>query len=170
MKSLLPATALLGLSLAAHGADPVPAPPRTPEPLVQGDRSEIHTLLVQRVRGQRDWLALWNAMGLRATRASAAPQVDFSSEQLLAFFAGDQRSGGVAVSIEGIEARDDRLSLTVRLQLPGAGCVVTTAMSQPYQIVRIDRALPERPIDFRYVIERHACNAASGRPAATTER
>ncbi|HEY3659452.1 MAG TPA: protease complex subunit PrcB family protein [Steroidobacteraceae bacterium] len=155
------AASLLGApgAIAADTGD-LAGPPQ----LVHGERSDIHATLLQRIRSQRDWQTLWNAMGVRATRAEPAPPVDFSREQLIAFFAGDQRSGGVEVTVQGIAAAADRLILTVRLSLPGAGCVVTSALSQPYQIVRIDRSLSERPMEFHYEIEKRDCSG--GRSSA----
>jgi hypothetical protein len=45
---------------------------------------------------------------------------------------------------------------------------VTSALSQPYQIVRIDRSLSERPMEFHYEIEKRDCNrGAAGAPAGT---
>jgi len=151
---------------SAYAADP-PDLAATPQ-LVHGERSEIHATLVQRIRSQRDWLTLWNAMGVRATRTEPAPAVDFSRDQLIAFFAGDQRSGGVEVTVQGIATAADRLILAVRLSLPGSGCIVTSALSQPYQIVRIDRSLSERPMEFHYEIEKRDCSAGRSSAAPTS--
>jgi hypothetical protein len=162
--ALIAASLLSAAGATAADTGDLAGPPQ----LVQGERSDIHATLLQRIRSQREWLALWNAMGVRATRAEPAPTVDFSHDQLIAFFAGDQRSGGVEVTVQGIATAADRLILAVRLSLPGSGCVVTSALSQPYQIVRIDRSLSERPMEFHYEIERRDCNrGAAGAPAGT---
>jgi hypothetical protein len=161
---ILIAASLLGAAGASPAADTGEL--AGPLQLVQGERSEIHATVLQRIRSQRDWLTLWNAMGVRATRAEPAPTVDFSREQLVAFFAGDQRSGGVEVTVQGIATAADRLILAVRLSLPGSGCVVTSALSQPYQVVRIDRSLSERPLEFHYEIEKRDCDRGTGRTPA----
>lgn len=135
-----------------------------PEAVLQGDRSEVHALTIQRVRTTREWTALWSQLGPRVTRAQPPVPFDFSAGQLLAFLAGDQRSGGVEVSVRGIDVLPDRLALRVHFSYPGPGCVVSTALTQPFQVVRIDRSLPERPIEFRYEFERRAC--APGTPPA----
>jgi hypothetical protein len=75
--------------------------------------------------------------------------VDFYTDWVAFYSAGDQSTGGYDASIESIETSSSgaTIYLKTRLESPGANCFVTQSTTKPYTLVRFHKPWP-RP---RYV-------------------
>lgn len=67
----------------------------------------------------------------------APPTVDFGHRSVIVLFMGQQTSGGHAVTAASVVGVGDVLQVTVRLRVPGAGCMTTMALTSPYQVVSV---------------------------------
>ncbi len=52
-------------------------------------------------------------------------------------FAGQQPTGGYTIEVQEVADFGDTRTFSVALTAPGAGCVVTDALTSPYQIIRV---------------------------------
>jgi len=75
------------------------------------------------------------------------PDVDFNIDQLLALFLGERNTGGYSINIESVVELDTQVTINVLEQVPGAGCVVTTALTQPYQFIIMSKI--DKPVIFQ---------------------
>lgn len=64
------------------------------------------------------------------------PTVDFSQESVVAVFSGEHATGGYDISVIKVEDSEERM-VSLKLSAPGGGCVVTQAISAPYQVIKI---------------------------------
>lgn len=67
------------------------------------------------------------------------PYVDFSREMVVAVFLGTRPTGGYAVVIESITRTGTDLDVLSSEGRPGAGCIVSQALTTPYVLVRVPR-------------------------------
>lgn len=73
-----------------------------------------------------------------ARYTSAAPVlVDFAAGKVLLVDMGERSSGGHAIGVVSVAVQPDYVVARVRLTKPGPGCVVTTALTNPWQFVQI---------------------------------
>lgn len=69
----------------------------------------------------------------------ALPQVDFAHEFVVVAAMGVQGTGGYAIEVSGAATDDVGVVVGVKLTVPGKGCVVTQASTQPTDIVKVKR-------------------------------
>lgn len=105
----------------------------------QGFYSGITSELTTVVRDEEAWLALWSKhTGMMLPATTLPPAVDFSRDMVIGIFAGQKPSGGFAININSITgSADGQISVDYSSAVPGAGCVVTMALTSPYQIVTL---------------------------------
>ena len=65
--------------------------------------------------------------------------MDFSREMLIAVAMGTHRSGGFDISVQRITFEDGRFMVTVHASRPPPDAMVGMALTQPLQIVRVER-------------------------------
>jgi len=73
-----------------------------------------------------------------ATYSSATPElIDFTSARVLLVDMGQRNSGGYAIAITSVDVFNDYVTANVVLTKPGTNCMVTQALTNPYQFVVI---------------------------------
>ena len=96
------------------------------------------------VRDQAGWTRLWAEIHAGQTPAEPAPAVDFSQHMLIVAALGTRPTGGFAVKVRGVATRGDLLEVAVLETCPPPGAMVTTALTQPVEVVRVPK-LPQQP-------------------------
>jgi len=96
------------------------------------------------VRDQAGWTRLWAEIHAGQTPAEPAPAVDFSQHMLIVAALGTRPTGGFAVKVRGVATRGGRLEVAVLESCPPPGAMVTTALTQPVEVVRVPK-LPQQP-------------------------
>lgn len=71
------------------------------------------------------------------------PNVDFEEKTVIAVVMGQKPSGGYSVSIKQLEIGKDTIQFMVEEVIPGEKCFVTEALTNPYQIISIDKTQKE---------------------------
>lgn len=85
------------------------------------------------IYSKEEYEKIWKLTG----STEKMPTVDFKKGMVIAVFAGDRPSGGYAISVEKIEDVGKKRVVTVLIEKPGAGCITTQAITNPYQIIRV---------------------------------
>ncbi|BCX04597.1 MAG: hypothetical protein KatS3mg053_2535 [Candidatus Roseilinea sp.] len=97
------------------------------------------------ISSEADWASLQRQLGADLAMQTALPSVDFTQSQLVAVFAGEKPSGGYSVAVREIVESDREIIVYVTLEAPDSSQIVITAITYPYQIVRMPRtSLPAR--------------------------
>jgi len=146
-------------------------------PLAAGEYSGITTLRFEVVRDGSAWSALWSEHG----GAGAPPAVDFSREMVVGLFLGARPTGGYSVDFLRMVVPytlyvggwcppvtdppigapcfgGDPVSgflMDARETVPGPNCVVTTAVTYPFVLVKVPRV--EGPGTYSYVLAARTC-------------
>ena len=64
--------------------------------------------------------------------------VDFSSRRVVLLSLGGRPTGGYSISVEKIEDYGDFIKAAIVIKKPGSNCVVTQALTSPYQFVEVE--------------------------------
>jgi hypothetical protein len=123
--------------------------------------SAVTTAMTAVARDQTEWSVLWAQHsppmppGVGAPDV-APPSVDFSTEIVAAVFLGTRSSGGYTVSVLSVEAEgEDGAVVNWEERAPGAGCIVTTALTQPFVLIAMKRV--EGPVSFSGSVTVYTC-------------
>lgn len=84
---------------------------------------------------QADIVRLWELA--HGTDGAKLPMVDVSKEYVVGVFAGQKPTGGHSVSVASIVDNENVRTVFVTLTKPGEGCMVTEALTNPYQIIAV---------------------------------
>jgi hypothetical protein len=135
---MLSALALLACATRPSGSDGNDSA-QAFETVVSAFHSGISEKRREIVRDQASWTRLWAEIHAGQTPAEPAPTVDFSQHMLVAVALGTRPTGGFAVKVRGVATRGDRLEVAVLETCPPPGAMVTAALTQPVEVVRVSR-------------------------------
>jgi len=93
------------------------------------------------IKTAKEWADLWQAHASLRIPAPPLPAVDFKREMIVAVFAGEKRSGGYGIEIAKIaeDTVKGQLVISFRETQPPPGSMTPQALTQPFDIVRINR-------------------------------
>ena len=77
---------------------------------------------------------------------SPPPEVDFSTNMVVAVFMGEVNTGGYALRIYDIVETESSVVVKMERTEPGPTCIVPQVLTQPYHMIQIARA--EKPVTF----------------------
>jgi hypothetical protein len=106
-------------------------------------------------RTQAEYQKLWYESHASIKPFPPILPVDFKKQMVLAVYMGPQNSGGHSIQILSVGEYDDRVEVTVKKRSPGTGCVVTQAITSPYQIVAVSKV--DKPVNFEIQNESKDC-------------
>ncbi len=89
------------------------------------------------VRSEAGWRDAWATIHRTLVPQPALPAVDFARETVLVVALGERSSGGYDIVVDSVYDMGSELQAVVRRTSPGAGCLVTGALTQPVDAVRI---------------------------------
>jgi hypothetical protein len=87
------------------------------------------------IRDQGTWSQFWSELG-----AGVRPEVDFSRDLVIAVASGERTSGGHDIQVQSVTRAGGELRIEVLETSPGAGCITTTALTQPVDVVVVPGA------------------------------
>ena len=91
----------------------------------------------QVVRSEGEWRAVWAKLHQNVMPQPAVPAIDFGREMVLVAALGGRSSGGYSILVDSVYDAGSTLRAVVRKSSPGAGCIVTAALTQPVDVVRV---------------------------------
>ncbi len=100
--------------------------------IANGTQSEIKKRTNYLITSEEGLTKLWKLIQANAPE----PKVDFTTHAVIAVFAGQKSTGGYGITVKKIEDGNMR-DVIVTLTSPGTNCMVTQAVTTPYQIVTI---------------------------------
>jgi hypothetical protein len=128
--------------------------PSAPQPVYYSRLSDPTRLVI---RDARTFAEFWARAFENPAGAPEVPQVNFADEVVIAAALGVRASGGFEIRVgEVIESRGE-VAVEIISSSPGRGCVVSMALTQPLDIVKVStRAAAYRFIERSVV---HNCSA-----------
>ncbi len=105
--------------------------------LVKGQAGDIHKKKRLVISNKADWETLWHKL---QEKDRTIPRVDFSQSLVLAVFQGKKPNGGHLVSIDHVCRDDQNIAVTVLNKKPKEECLVSSALTYPFHVVKISKA------------------------------
>jgi hypothetical protein len=92
------------------------------------------------IKDAATWEAVWAQAWAQRSVRPALPPVDFSKEVVVLAAMGQRRSGGHLIEVVSVEPGAGGREVTVLERSPGASCLLTGALTQPFTAVRVPSA------------------------------
>jgi hypothetical protein len=103
------------------------------------------------LQNDADYQKLWNEVYMNLDQMPIIPQIDLNKYTVIAVFMGAKNSGGYNISIDKITAIGEKLQVSVVESAPGANCVVTEAISKPYDFVKLKKTGKDITFNTKYI-------------------
>jgi hypothetical protein len=87
------------------------------------------------IRDPGTWSRFWSELG-----AGVMPDLDFSRDLVIAVASGERSTGGHDIQVRRVKRVGGNLRIEVLETSPGAGCLTTTALTQPVDVVVVPAA------------------------------
>jgi len=129
-----PATLVTDVETIAQGAN-------SGHPTAWGGGMEI-------AEDQASWDALWSQHVAGSFPPIAAPAIDFGQYMVIAVFTGTVFHGGVDLAVRSVGVSVTTLEVRTQTTSPGANCLVTWALTQPFHMVRVPKVPNRTAIDW----------------------
>lgn len=115
------------------------------DPLEQGNYSSFHESFEQMITQESDWQEFWEQLHGTMSPSPDIPEIDFENYSVIAVGLGDRPDGSYSVEVDQVRLDDN--SLIVHYNERRSCGMATMAITQPYQVVRIERTTA--PVSFR---------------------
>lgn len=113
------------------------------EPLANGSISTVHERVNYLITSSAQLHDLWSLLHA----SGPVPQVDFSKEEVIAAFAGEEPTTGYGIRIATIKDATKR-TVILTLTRPGVRCVTGQMVTAPYEVVKLPKtSLPLTHVD-----------------------
>lgn len=112
--------------------------------LAQGTYSGVTDERFEVVQDRATFIRLWRETHSAMVPAPDPPDIDFTTEIVVAVFMGRRTSGGHAIEVTGAVETADAVHVSVSRRTPGPDDFVTMAITSPYHIVTLPRR--EKPV------------------------
>jgi len=120
---------------AANGAQTLPI-----RSLKKGAFSGIREAKQEVVKTADAWEKLWKQHATAAGDSEKIPAVDFSKEMVVVATMGTKRTGGYAIEIVGVEAKDKTLKISVKKSSPPPDAMTIQALTAPFHFVAVPKS------------------------------
>ena len=98
------------------------------------------------VRDAEGWKRTWRAIHRRVSPVPPVPAIDFGREMVVVAALGARPTGGFSIRVDSVIDAGDALEVVIRKDIPGAGCFLSAALTQPLDLA----LLPARPLPVRF--------------------
>ena len=91
------------------------------------------------IRDAAAWEAFWADFAAQVQPRPAPPDVDFSTQMVIAATMGQRTTGGYTISVEEVAEKDGTLYAAVQEVTPGVLCITTDVITAPAVAVLVPR-------------------------------
>ena len=107
---------------------------------INGDFSKKKNTIIT---NQKEYNTAWAAAFSRFSDQPKPAQIDFKNKIILLVTMGEKNSGGYTIKIDSIEENEKNIIVTILETSPGKGCITTSMMTYPYQMVEVKNSNKE---------------------------
>src|SRR4030095_5078565 len=107
--------------------------------LAHGTYSSIEGKRQVVIRNEKEYQKLWDEVYKDLDQVPRIPDVDMNKYTVIAVFMGSKPSGGYDIKINKVSTNGDKILVQVNEISPGKNCMVTDALTRPYDFVRIPK-------------------------------
>ncbi len=91
------------------------------------------------IKTKEEFLQLWADAHRNLLPPPKAPEVDFEEYQVVIVAMGMRTSGGYSIKINSVNNSKGNLMISVTETSPGKGCMLTEALTFPFQMIQIKK-------------------------------
>lgn len=113
--------------------------------LKQGTNTEIEREQQKIIKSPEEWSDLWTEM---FPTEMIAPATDFSKKDIIAVFMGRRNTGGYSIKIKEVIDKEEYIEIHVEEYSPSENCFVTQVLTNPYNIIEIQKFEKEAKFIF----------------------
>jgi hypothetical protein len=84
---------------------------------------------------EEDFTDLWKKA--HGEDGKKMPAIDFENYYVIGVFAGQQPTGGYSIAVDKVTDEADTRTVSITIEKPGDTCVVTQALTNPFQLIRV---------------------------------
>lgn len=99
------------------------------------------------LQNKADYQKLWDEIYMNLDQMPRVPDVDFGKFTVVAVFMGIKNTGGFDIRIDRISTKEDKLLVDFTETSPGVNCMVTDAITKPYDFVKIKKT--DKQFEFK---------------------
>lgn len=89
------------------------------------------------IKSGNEWHDLWGE--IHQNGSVSLPDIDFSTQMVLALFQGQKPSGGYSIAVDRVTDSGGAVTVSILESEPGSGCRVTEALTTPYYLLKLKR-------------------------------
>ena len=104
-------------------------------PAVTASSTDTAATTYSLIRNRAAWEDAWQQLYRDHRPQPPLPDVDFERQMILLASLGRRPSGGYSIAVQDISVTDNTLAVDVLIKQPGQGCIVTTGITVPVDIV-----------------------------------
>ena len=111
------------------------------------------------ITSENDWQELWNQVYNSGSQLNEPdlPEINFDKEMAIAVFFGEKGSTGYNITIDFIKEFDEYVQISVLEESPDKGCIVGSALTQPFHMVKLPRT--DKEISFEHIEQTSECSS-----------
>jgi hypothetical protein len=109
------------------------------EVLVEGYQSGEHHAGATLITSQGDWQTFWRQHTSWRIPPAPEPKVDFEKHSVIVVCAGDEPTAGWTLAAHALSRENGRIVVQAALRAPATGAVLPQVVTQPYQILLVER-------------------------------
>ena len=107
---------------------------------------------------QDQWEAVWSLAMSNVYPMPPAPDIDFSTQSVIAVFEGNEPSSDYSISIKKLIRTGKRLRVVVKETIPDSACKVLLVVTQPVHII-VTEKIPD-PARVSFTLKQHITQCA----------
>jgi hypothetical protein len=103
------------------------------------------------IRNSEEYERMWNRIHADTSDQPERPEVDFSSNMIVAVVLGERPTTGYEVEVVSINQTmnpAEPIAVLYKEYVPGENCVVAQSITSPYHIVKVDKVDASRQLEF----------------------
>lgn len=117
----------------------------------KGDYPDLYSGEKLIIRDADDFARFWSRIHADTSNQPERPDVDFSTEMILAVVLGERPTTGYEVEIVSINQTmnpAEPIAVLYKEYVPGENCAVAQTLTSPYHIVKVDKVESNRQLEF----------------------
>lgn len=125
------------------------------ETLEQEYYSAIEKPFEKVIKDKSSWDIFWSELHGNQSETLPTLQVDFTEKMVIGVGLGTRNTGGYEVQIQDVTVDNEKILVDYVEIQPGDDCLTTQALTQPYQLVVVDKS--DLPVEFNSQTETRNC-------------
>jgi PrcB C-terminal len=109
------------------------------ETIKEGTSSGVRESMAKLITTDAEWTDLWKKHVSILVPQPLLPEVDFTSESIVAIFAGEKKTSGYRVLIKDVSMKEKDVVVTYKITEPPANSFTLQVVTQPFLLLKVSK-------------------------------